>query len=344
MKSFVVSDIKAMILMASYAKERKLPRLRIIPLDVIARRKTKSDMPRDDVNIIGRLSDFVYSDYNGNLPLFLFSETILTRSSSSAYMLARQGYRAVSVDGELFEPAGGSMSLDFGGRISDLTKAILLGDSVGNLKEMLARLADSIESKTCENRQAAEKIVTAESEKVRLELGIENLKSKVESEKANSGTKEKLAGDLVSSHSALLAEYEAFDSELAGLKRRLELLGPTTAALAARVQSISDEGTTRKELAEMNLQRNQINKALDGENFALSQLTSTLGGVETRLELDSRQLLDLDEEKQRLELELEHRTRQMEELRVKSQSLETELEGLRDQEQQVIDSSGNAYT
>ncbi|MGI0036989.1 MAG: hypothetical protein ACRD99_01365, partial [Nitrososphaera sp.] len=344
MKSFVVSDIKAMILMASYAKERKLPRLRIIPLDVIARRKTKSDMPRDDVNIIGRLSDFVYSDYNGNLPLFLFSETILTRSSSSAYMLARQGYRAVSVDGELFEPAGGSMALDFGGRISDLTKAILLGDSVGNLKEMLARLADSIESKTCENRQAAEKIVTAESEKVRLELGIENLKSKVESEKANSGTKEKLAGDLVSSHSALLAEYEAFDSELAGLKRRLELLGPTTAALAARVQSISDEGTTRKELAEMNLQRNQINKALDGENFALSQLTSTLGGVETRLELDSRQLLDLDEEKQRLELELEHRTRQMEELRVKSQSLETELKGFRDQEQQVIDSSGNAYT
>lgn len=344
MKSFVVNDIKAMILMASYAKERKLPRLRIIPLDVIARHKSLPEMPNDDVNIIGRLSDFVYSDYNSKLPLFLFSGTILTRSSSSAYMLARQGYRAVSIEGELFEPSGGSMSLDFGSRISDLTKAILLGDSVGDLKEMLTRLSDSIESKTRENKLATEKIVTAESEKVRLELGIENLKYKIEAEKSTVTSKCIQEGELISSRNVLRAEYEEFESELSRLKRRLELLEPTAAALAARVQSMADEGTTRNELAERNLERNQINKALDGENFALSQITSTLGGVETRLEIDSRQLVELEEEKQRLELELEHRRRQIEELKVKSQTLETELSALRDQEQQVIDSSGNAYT
>ena len=344
MKSFVVNDIRAMILMASYAKERKLPRLRIIPLDVIARYRPKAEMPRDDVNIIGRLSDFVYSEYNANLPLFLFSETILTRTSSSAYMLARQGYRAVSVEGELFEPSGGSMSLDFGSRISDLTKAILLGDSVGDLKEMLARLSDSIENKTRENRQAADRIVAAESEKVKLELGIENLGNKLESEKATIISKEKMESELNVSRASLHAEYEAFDSELSRLKRRLELLGPTIAALSAKVQSIADEGTTRNELAEKNLERNQINKALDGENFALSQMTSTLGGVETRLELDSRQLVELEEEKQRLELELEHRKKQLEEFTAKSQVLETELRSLRDQEQHVIDSSGNAYS
>ena len=40
-------------------------------------------------------------------------------------MLSRKGYRTVSADGELFEPDGGSMSVDFGGRITDMTKAIL---------------------------------------------------------------------------------------------------------------------------------------------------------------------------------------------------------------------------
>ena len=344
MKSFVVNDIKAMILMAGYAKERKLPRLRIIPLDVIARYRPKSEMPKDDVNIIGRLSDFVYSEYNANLPLFLFSETILTRTSSSAYILARQGYRAVSVEGELFEPAGGSMSLDFGSRISDLTKAILLGDSVDDLKEMLLRLSDSIEGKTRENREAAEKLVAAESEKVKLELGIENLRGKLHSEKATVISKEKLASELIASHDALQSEHESFASELSRLKRRFELLGPTIAALTAKVQSIADEGTTRNELAEKNRERNQINKTLDGENFALSQLTATLGGVETRLELDSRQLVEFEEERQRLELELEYRRKQVEEFRIKSQELESGLGALRDQEQQVIDSSGNAYS
>src|SRR5690606_1153522 len=58
MKAFVVEDVNSMILIAAYAKERKLPRLRIIPLDVVNRFKEKRDFPDDDVNVIGRLSDF----------------------------------------------------------------------------------------------------------------------------------------------------------------------------------------------------------------------------------------------------------------------------------------------
>jgi chromosome segregation protein len=344
MKSFVVNDIQAMILMASYAKERKLPRLRIIPLDVITRYKRKSDMPKDDVNIIGKLSDFVYSDYNRNLPLFLFAETILTRNSSSAYILARQGYRAVSVEGELFEPAGGSMSLDFGSRISDLTKAILLGDSVDDLKEMLARLSTTIEGRTEEIKAAAEKIASAEAEKVKLRLEVENLVDKISKEKEAAVSKEKMVAEVTTARSALQSEFDDLEIRNQILRRRIELLEPATARLSGKVQAITDENTVRSEQAEKNLQRNQVNKALDGENFVLSQLTSRLGGIESRLELDARQLQEFEEEKERLRLELEHRKAQLEEHRIRSQTLETELKGLRDQEQQVIDSSGNAYT
>ncbi|MDQ3999008.1 MAG: chromosome segregation protein SMC, partial [Thermoproteota archaeon] len=128
MKAFLVKNITSMIMMAAYAKEKKLPRLRIIPLDVISRFKEKQDMPHDEVNIIGRLSDFVQSEYD-KLPEFLFSDILLVRNSSTAFMLSGKGYRTVSADGELFEPAGGSMSVDFGGRITDMTKAILFGES-----------------------------------------------------------------------------------------------------------------------------------------------------------------------------------------------------------------------
>src|SRR3989475_479865 len=243
MKAFVVDDIKSMILMAAYAKERKLPRLKIIPLDVVGRFKQNQDVPRDDVNVIGRLSDFVHSDY-GRLPAFLFSETLLVRNSSSAFMLAKQSYRTVSAEGELFEPAVGSMSLNFGGKITDMTKAILFGDSVEDLREMLAKLSKTIEKKSAQLQEISERIVVSDSEKIKLELG---------------------------------------------------------------------------------------------------QVTSMLGGFEGRLELDMRQLCEMDGEKDRLALELEQRSHQIEELGNKSQSLEAELKTLRDQEQQTIDSSGNAY-
>jgi chromosome segregation protein len=344
MKAFVVNDIKAMVLMASYAKERKLPRLRIIPLDVITRYKLESDMPEDDINIIGRLSDFVYSDYNRNLPLFLFSETILTRNSSSAYMLARQGYRAVSVEGELFEPAGGSMSLDFGSRISDLTKAILLGDSVEDLKEMLTRLSKTIEGRIGEVKEAGDKIAVAEGEKVRLGLELENLEGKVSQAKETLVSKEKIATELLALRDNLQSEFQSLELELGKLNRRMELLQPSMEKLSSRLQSIADESSTRSELAQKNQQRNQINKAIDTASFALTQVSSTLGGIESRLELDSSQLKELDDEKQRLDLELDRRRKQIEELRVKYQQLEAELKGLRDQEQQVIDASGNSYT
>jgi chromosome segregation protein len=342
MKAFVVDDIKSMILIAAYAKERRLPRLRIIPLDVVSRYKARTDMPHDDVNVIGNLSDFVYSEY-GRLPSFLFSDTILMRNSSSAYALARQGFRAVSVEGELFEPAGGSMSLDFGSKISDLTKAILLGDSVENLREMLAKLSKTIGKKNAQLQEIAERISAGEADRVRLELSIDNVENKILSESESARIKDKSLAQLTFENQALQSERDLLAIELEKCRRRLSLLEPSTAKLASRLQSI-DESSAKSELAARNVDRNQIIKQIDAANIEFGQITSTLGGLDSRLELDSRQLKEIGEEKERLALELEQRKKQADELRTKSQLLETELKALRGQEQQVIDSSGTAYS
>jgi chromosome segregation protein len=342
MKAFVVDDIKSMILIAAYAKERRLPRLRIIPLDIVSRFKESRGIPDDDVNVIGRLSDFVHSDY-GSLPAFLFSDTLLVRNSSSAFMLARQGYRTVSAEGELFEPAGGSMSLDFGGKITDMTKAILFGDSVEDLREMLAKLSKTIEKKNTELQEISERMVTVESERVRLELGIGNLESRVAVEREAAGAKERSMSQFVSGNQVLQSEADMLAEELARYSRRLELLAPAIGRLAAKLQSIGDEPASKSELAAKNVERNQIIKAIDTANIELGQATSMLGGLEGRLELDTRQLDEMDGEKERLVLELQQRRHQIEELWAKSESLEAELKGLRDQEQQIIDSSGSAY-
>jgi chromosome segregation protein len=330
-------------MIAAYAKEQKLPRLRMIPLDVVSRFKEKQEMPRDEVNVIGKLSDFVHSDYD-RLSAFLFSDILIVRNSSTAFMLSRKGYRTVSADGELFEPAGGSMSVDFGGRITDMTKAILFGESVENLRTMILKLSKLVEEKNTELQEISKRMSTGESERVELELIIRDGQRNITKEKESSEVKEKSVSELLLDNKALQSEADLLTTELEKYSRRLTLLSPAMEKLSSSLESISEEPSSKNELADKNILHNQIVKAIDIANIELGQTISILGGLEAKLELDMQHLVEMNQEDERLSLELEERKRQIEEMYRKSQSLEAELKGLRDQEQQIIGSSGSAYS
>jgi chromosome segregation protein len=343
MKAFLVNNITSMIMMAAYAKEKKLPRLRIIPLDVISRFKEKQDMPHDEVNLIGRLSDFVQSEYD-KLPEFLFSDILLVRNSSTAFMLSGKGYRTVSADGELFEPAGGSMSVDFGGRITDMTKAILFGESVGNLRTMIAKLSKLIEEKNTELQEISKRISAGESEKVQLELLIRDIQRSITKEKESSGAKEKSVSGLILDNHAFQSEADLLVTELEKYSRRLTLLSPAIEKLSSRLERIGEEPSIKNELAHKNMLHNQTIKAIDVANIDLGHTMSIVGGLESKLELDMQHLAEMNQDNERLSLELKERKCQIEDMYKKSQLLEAELKGLRDQEQQIITSSGSAYS
>jgi chromosome segregation protein len=344
MKAFVVNNITSMIMMAAYAKERKLPRLRIIPLDVVSRfKEERYTSHEDEVNVIGRLSDFVQSDFD-KLPTFLFSDILLVRNSSAAFMLSRKGYRTVTANGELFEPAGGSMSVDFGGRITDMTKAILFGESVGNLRTTIAKLSKLIEEKNIELRGISKRISAGESESVRLELLIKDIQRNITKEKESLEAKEKSLSSLISDNHAFQSEADLLVTELEKYSRRLTLLSSTIEKLSSKLQRIGEEPSSKNELSDKNIAHNQIVKAVDVANIELGQTISIVAGLEAKLELDMQYLVEMNQENERLSLELEERKRQIEDMHRKSQSLEMELKGLRDQEQQIITSSGNTYS
>ncbi|HEX2168785.1 MAG TPA: chromosome segregation SMC family protein [Nitrososphaera sp.] len=343
MKAFVVNDITSMIRIAAYAKEQKLPRLRIIPLDVIGRFKEKRDIPRDQPDVIGRLSDFVQSDYE-KLPTFIFSDILLVRNSSTAFMLSKKGYRSVSIDGELFEPVGGSMSVDFGGRINDMTRAIAFGESVANLRIMITKLSKLIEEKNTELYDISKRMVDRESEKVELELLIKDVQRSISKEKESLEAKERSVSQLVLDNQALQSEVDVYSTELQKYSRRLALLSPATEKISLRLQSISEEPSSKNKLAEKNMSRTDIVKSIDGANIELGHILSILRGLEAKLELDMQHLAGMNQENERLSLELNERKLQIQETYGKSQSLEAELKGLRDQEQQIIASSGSAYS
>ena len=138
MKSIVVKDIKSMVTLAEYSKNNGIPFLKIIPIELLDDGGKIKKIPYDR-SILGILSEFVYCEIK-NLSEFLFGNIILTKNPVTAYILSKRGYKAVSITGEIFFPNLSLMQFDYGSKISDLTKDILLSDSIESLKINLEKL------------------------------------------------------------------------------------------------------------------------------------------------------------------------------------------------------------
>jgi chromosome segregation protein len=350
MKAFVVDNVKSMISIAEYAKIKRLPRLKIIPLDLInyfpkKRRSGKGPEEDDDtdVNIIGSLANFVYSRYD-KLPGFLFGNTYLVKTAASAYILAKQGYRAVSVDGELFEPSGLTLSVDFGSKVSDLSEAILLGDSVNALRNTLSILKAAIERKDPLLKQVISSISHSEAEKNKIEMMISNLDYQKSIIYKAVEEKETRLQNIIAENDLIQLEANDLCEELEKYRRRLSILASTLNRITEKLGNLNYKPSIENELAQTNLTRNHILKSMDDIDFELRELITSSKSLGNEIEICIHRITTFGKEKQDLEVELKQRTEQTEDLRGQLEPMEKELSTLRDQEQQIIDSSGTSYT
>jgi chromosome segregation protein len=341
MKAFVVDNVKSMISIAEYAKTKKLPRLKIIPLDIVKCVKSYK-IPYEDVSIIGNLADFVYSDHK-ELSNFIFGNTFLVKGPIAAYVLSKQGYRAVSVDGELFEPKGACMLLDFGSKISDLTKAILLSATVDILRDSLEALRTTLETKRHNLEEIISKLDSSESEKIKIEARIINLNDQISSNTIMMEQLQKRQQQLISDNVLFQSEKSTLALDVNKILRRLSILTPSIRKISERRGTI-DDSTIRNELTKLNLRRNLLLKSIEEVDFELRQLMTSSASMNSKIEISLERMKGMEDEKDRLISELSHRIAQAKELEIKLKSIELELKSIRDQEQQIIDTSGGSYS
>ncbi len=341
LKALIVYDTKSMISIARYVKLRKLPRLRMIPLDILKNVEV-SEALNYDVNVIGNLADFVYSDYK-TLPLFLFGNTYLAKNPSAAYVLAQHGYRTVTMDGILFEPSGRGLLLDFGSQISDLSKAILLEESVEGLRSLLTKLKMLLEGKNSELADNATKLSDSEADKVRVEAKIAGIHLQFSTIETSRRQKEKELDQLILDNSAAQSEKDSWISALKRYHMQILLVTKIINSLNRRIQDI-DDVLADNEGTRLNTRKNQILRCIEELDIEIRQLTTSSLSLNNQVEIALQNLRTIDEQKQALRSELEELTRQLTSVTSKLESIESELGILRDKEQQVIDSSGNSYS
>lgn len=342
MKAIVVDKVTSMLSIAEYAKRNKLPRLKIIPLDIISSTK-RSEIPKEDVNIIGNLADFVFSDYK-NLSNFLFGNTFLMKTSTSAYLLAIQGYRAVSVDGILFEPVGSSISLDFGSKISDLTKAIILSESIDNLRCSLTSLDFLIKKRSSDLKENTLKTNDFEFQKTKLEAKIDRLMLQISVVDGSVCKVKESLRPVMLNNILLQSEMDSVTLKLHEHRKRISILVYAINKITENLQNIDNTSTAAaNNITQLNVKKNQILKSLEAADIEFRQIMTSSAALNNEIEITLEHLRRIEDQKGRLETELEERINTANELRIKLESTEGELKILRDEEQLAIDSSGSSY-
>ena len=338
-KAIVVKDFSTLLGIAEFARSKKLPKLKIIPLDAIP--KFKFTVP-DKPGIIGVLSNFVKcDDAYSPLKTFLFGNIILTETRESAYNLSQLGYKSVTLDGEYFEAKGGAVVIDINSKISKLTKLISMSSDIDGLfqsislikkymlkkKHSLKKLEDSVQS-------YSDRLSISENSLTSVTENHSNLKSRISSAKNMKIQLTKRIADLTARNNIIESEVSTHESHIESLLERIAIVEQNYAS--------GEQTRIASELKKMNDKKVDIEKMYTTIMNEYRDKSSTLTTMQTQDDREKSQISRLNHEETSLHLEYTQFETKIVELEKQKDPKQKVLEQLREKEQELISTSGSS--
>lgn len=342
MNVMVVNKTEEMAAIAEYVKIKNLPRIKIISLDIIKKYNQENIFEKKDVLHIGRLSDFVISKHK-ELVTFVFGNTVVTRTASDAYLLSKKGCRVVSINGELFDPNSELVTLDFGTKIQDITRDILLSESIEKLRELVVKLKNIIENKIQEYNNILYTKSKIELENAQIEIHTNEIQNQIKDKKriVENCSQENIQLNLEKEY--LKKEEMDMVEEIGKYTNRIEKIEKTAGMLFQKINSINDS-RFRNQLAEISIKKNQILKTIEKIDLQIQQIMIQDISLKNEYESNQEKIKMLFDEIKELKEEYIRRENQITLFNQKLDENELELKSLRDKEQELIDMSGDSYS
>ena len=340
MKSIVVKDIKSMITLAEFSKNKGINFLKIIPQELLVVDRIRN--VEDNPSVLGVLSDFVSSKIP-YLSEFLFGNIILTKNPLTAYILSKKGFKAVSITGEIFFPDLSLMQFDYGSKIADITKDLLLSDSIENLKINIEKLRELTKLRVKELNDLNELRIAKSKELDNYDHERSNIIEKIKEAENVISTNQKNLNRLYT----LNAEHSSFlDKLFLDLKyfeKRFTIITNTIERLNLLIKEI-EERIDHKGIEKIEEEKNSIVVEMESLNIKLNQLKLTESMTANNLESNSRLYNRAKEAYESLQVEKIEKKNFLDKAILESQRIESEMKILREKEDEIIQSSSLTYT
>ncbi len=339
MKSIVVKDVKSMIILAEHSKINGIPFLKIIPIELLDGERIKK-IP-DDPSILGVLSDFTHCKIK-NLSEFLFGNIILTKNPLTAYILSKHGHKAVSVTGEIFFPNLSMMQFDYGSKISDLTKDILLSDSVENLKNNMEKLKRLTNLKRSELNIIIEEKTTNKNLLNSQNLLVSELNNKISDFQNRLNKNQQEFNKLINDNSNFSLELDNVTKIYNKYKSRLVTIEKTIYNKKIEIDKIEKENDIGK-LNNLNFTKKNINNNFEIKNNKLRQLILNQSLLRNNYENTNLQYQKIIAENEIIQSEKKAKEIDLQNSKIELNEVEEELKKLREKENEIIQSASSTY-
>ena len=337
-KAAIVPDFETLVSLAQVARNKKLPKLKIIPLNAIPEFRMK--MPKTS-GLLGVLSDYVKCDRE-YLPItrFLFGNIILAQSGNDAHRLSKVGYKAVSVNGEFFESKTNAVTIDINSKISKLTKIISQSSTVEGLLQTITLLRNHVQKKKSNLRKIEEKqrylmkqLQVSETERGNASHSHSTLEFQI---KSRTNMLYKLSQRI----SELRIQEERFSPKIIQILSSIESLEQRI-SLVRENYSGTEQTSVASELSFLNQKKSSLNSEMSQILKNLSETEASISVVEDTRRLRKNALLDEQTSMTSEKTELES---SITEFQVEKDTSEKNLIELREKEQELISTSGTSVS
>lgn len=337
MKAIIVKDLTSMFRIAETAKRLKMGRLLMIPLSEfsIINRVTP---PMID-GVIGLLSDFIsISKGLEGIVNFVFGDTVLVSSHKAAFIVSSKGFRAVTLNGDLFEPKNLAFETGL------ITKTDAFGDLVHNeasfltIKEALKPLQKIIAKRKSDLNQLEKRLKKLNEEKIKRALTIERLTIQITSI-------DKFLARYKRLQNVVLKKMNKLESALKKVEDRIKKFSSIKAKHIEKVEIYE------RRLSELNIQsiNNEIKLLYDNKAYfsnLVENIFSQIRDVATRLTKERANLENilrpskesLIEQISQMEKNRNEKIKSLEENRFNLKELNEKLDKLKIEESYIIES------
>ncbi len=174
--ALVVKDIDTAFTCTETLRRMKLGRIKIIPLHGAINLKNKSNPKREGV--IGVISGFMKYDSQYALAVnYVFGDTIVVSNDRTAFALSNEGYRAVTVNGDLYEP--GAFESGYYRAPIDFSTIIPSESALKSLDEAVKALQTHLTQRGTDIETIDEELEQSKIEMTRLQDGIATLEREI---------------------------------------------------------------------------------------------------------------------------------------------------------------------
>lgn len=332
--SIVVEDFDTAFTCTETLRRLKLGRIKIIPLQSVSNTKHVTTSPKIE-EVGGVTSAYVkYSEKYAPAVTFVFGDTFIARHDKAALTASREGYRAVTVNGDLYEPGGGiecgfyRTPFDFSSIIPSENAVQSLDQAVKALQEHLTRregdvttIGEDIDRTRVDIARLTEMISTMEGEIARIRRNIKTTEQNVKhigKQILNiQGQLEKERTEIVlqkTHRDAIRREIQKLRSESGLLQQKVDL--PRIQEMEIQHEKLAEEIiASRQTLGSMETELSTLkSKMVNVLKIGADNIRIQLRKVEHQLSTIEKEVLEAIQQKETLEKELSELEKSKEEL------------------------------